>query len=259
MIENEFQGLKNRFNDYVNSFRSSSGILHPMMQLKLDHSARVATEARDIAAELGWSENDILLAEAIGLFHDVGRFSQYQEFKTYYDPKSVNHGERGYDVLIESGWLDGLAVEERDYILESVHYHNCHTVPDDLSHDSNRFVKLVRDADKLDIFFVLNNAIKEDSLKNEPGIIWNLPRDVPPSSMILDDLRNRRQASYEHVKSQADFCLLQLCWIYDLNYVPTIRKVAAREIVDRIAATLPTGVELYDAVRHLKDFLRETI
>ncbi len=259
VVNKNFQGLKSRFHDYVASFRNSSGLLHPMMQLKLDHSERVAVEARDIATELGWNQAEILLAETIGLFHDVGRFSQYREFQTYYDPRSVNHGERGFQVLSQSDWLEDSAPDERDFILEAVKYHNCHTVPESLSPDSRRFVNLVRDADKLDIFFVLNNAIKENSLKNEPGIIWNLPRDIPPSPFILDDLRNRRQTSYEHVKSQADFCLLQLCWIYDLNYVPTIKKVADRGIVDRIVETLPARDDLGSAIQHLKQFVREAV
>ncbi len=259
MVNKDFHGLKNRFHKYVDSFRDHSGLLHSMMQLKLDHSKRVAVEARDIAAELGWNEDEVLLAEAVGLFHDVGRFSQYHEFKTYYDPKSVNHGDRGFQILSQSDWLDGLEPSDKNLILESVRFHNCHIVPADLSPDSRRFVNLVRDADKLDIFFVLNNAIIKDSLKKEPGIIWNLPRDIPPSALILEDLRLRRQANYEHVKSQADFCLLQLCWIYDLNYVPTIRKVADRGIVDRIVTTLPDRDDLSDAIQHLKKFVQEAV
>lgn len=259
MILQNFNELKNRFNEYVNSFRDSDGQLHAMMELKLVHSQRVADESRELAIDIGWEEPDILLAEIIGLFHDVGRFSQYQEFKTYFDPESVNHGCRGFQVLSQSDWLNQLSATEKHLILESVRLHNCHKLPDNISPDLRRFVKLVRDADKLDIFFVLNNAILKDSLKDEPGIIWNLPRDIPPGSIILDDLRHHRQARYENVKSQADFCLLQLCWIYDLNYAPTIKKVAERQIVDRIVRTLPATDEINDAIAHLQNFLQETV
>jgi len=230
-----------------------------MLQLKFDHSRRVAFEAREIAVDLGWNEPDTLMAEIIGLLHDVGRFSQYQEFRTYFDPKSVNHGCRGFQVLSNSDWLAGLSSAENHLILESVRLHNRHQLPEDMSADLRRFVHLVRDADKLDIFFVLNRAIEEETLKDNPEIIWNLPRDIPPSQAILDDLQNCRQARYENVKSQADFCLLQLCWIYDLNYVSTIRKVADREVVDQIASALPFRDGLEEAIQHLKQFMQKAV
>ncbi|EKD83751.1 MAG: HD protein, partial [uncultured bacterium] len=120
MMQSDFLDLKNRFNEYVNSYCDGDGQLHPMLQLKLDHSLRVAYEAREIAVELGWSEPEILMAEIIGLLHDVGRFSQYQEFRTYFDPKSVNHGCRGFQVLSTSDWLSRLSSEESHLIMESV-------------------------------------------------------------------------------------------------------------------------------------------
>lgn len=259
MVLQDFHDLKTRFHEYVDSFRDIDRKLHPMLFLKYLHSQRVADEARGLAVDLGWQEREILLAEIIGLFHDVGRFSQYQEYQTYFDPKSVDHGCRGFQVLEKSGWFACFSSQETNLILESVRLHNCHQLPGNLPSDLQRFVNLVRDADKLDIFFVLNNAIEKGTLKNDPGIIWDLPRDIPPSQLIIKDLQNRRQARYENVKSQADFCLLQLCWIYDLNYLPTIRKVADREIVDRIVRTLPVSDELEDAIKYLKQFMQDAV
>ena len=256
MDQKHFETLKSRFNEYVNSFRDNDGNLHPMMQLKYEHSQRVANEAREVAAALNWKEPELLMAEIIGLLHDVGRFSQFQDFQTYCDSKSVNHGCRGFEVLAKSDWLTRLSQEENHVILESVRLHNCHRLPTTITKDLRLFVNLVRDADKLDIFFVLNNAIEKDTLKNNPEIIWDLPQNIPPSPVIIEDLRYHRQASYENVKSQADFCLLQLCWIYDLNYAPTIKKVSERKIVDRIVQTLPASDVPKDAIQSLKQFLQ---
>lgn len=256
MASNGIHNLENRFHDYVGTFRAHAGELHPMLQLKYDHSLRVAREARDIASDLGWQAPEIRMAELIGLLHDVGRFSQYQEFRTYFDPHSVDHANRGFEVLSGSGWLAGLPPDESHLVLESVRLHSRHHLPDDLTENVLRFVNLVRDADKLDIFRILNDAIEKEALQDNPGIIWNLPRDVPPSPVIIEDLRQHRQAKYENVKSQADFCLLQLCWIYDLNYAPTRKKVAERGLVDRIARTIPGGMALADDIDHLKQYLQ---
>jgi len=98
MDRHDFSRLRQRFNSYVDTFRDVDAKLHPMMELKLQHSLRVADEAREIATDLEWAESDVVLGEAIGLFHDVGRFLQYQKYQTYYDPKSVNHGCLGFQI-----------------------------------------------------------------------------------------------------------------------------------------------------------------
>ncbi len=258
MNSHEFLLLRQHFNSYVDTFRSADSSLHPMMELKLQHSLRVADEARGIATELEWSEAEIVLAEAIGLFHDVGRFPQYQKYQTYYDPKSVNHGCLGFQILRDSDWLNLAADDEKTLILESVRLHNVHSLPADLPAELKRFVDLVRDADKLDIYHVVNSAFDKDNLKDNPGIMWNMPRDFSPDSIILKDLRNRRQASYLDVKSQADFCLLQLCWIYDFNYQPAIRRIYERKIIDRLAGRLPENETLAEAISELKDFVKNS-
>ena len=41
------------------------------------------------------------VAEAIALFHDVGRFPQYARYKTFRDSISTNHAALGASVLFE--------------------------------------------------------------------------------------------------------------------------------------------------------------
>lgn len=259
MDRQEFSRLRQRFNNYVDSFRDVDAKLHPMMELKLQHSLRVADEARGIASDLGWAESEVILAEAVGLFHDVGRFLQYQKYQTYYDPKSVNHGCLGFQILTDSDWLNTVTGAEKTIVLESVRLHNVHSLPADLPAELKKFVDLVRDADKLDIYHVVNSAFDKQDLKENPGIMWNMPRDFSPDSIILKDLRARRQASYLDVKSQADFCLLQLCWIYDLNYQPALRRIHERNIVDRLAGRLPENDLLAQAISELKDFVKNSV
>jgi len=258
MNRQEFARLRQCFNNYVDSFRDVDAKLHPMMELKLQHSLRVADEARGIATDLAWSEAEVVLAETIGLLHDVGRFLQYQKYQTYYDPKSVNHGCLGSQILRDADWLNQAADEEKTIILESVRLHNAHNLPADLSVELKKFAYLVRDADKLDIYHVVDSAFDKDNLKENPGIMWNMPQDFSPDSIILKDLRARRQASYLDVKSQADFCLLQLCWIYDLNYQPAIRRIYERNIIDKLAGRLPENDVLTQAISELKDFVKNS-
>ena len=71
---------------------------------------------------------DLRLAEAIALFHDVGRFEQYARYHTFVDRRSADHAWLGVEILRKEGELDG---STRDLILRTVSYHNRMDLPRD--------------------------------------------------------------------------------------------------------------------------------
>ena len=72
------------------------------VQLKIDHIKRVAKNCKKLAEELNLSEEEILLAELIGIFHDLGRFEQVRIANTFSDKDSgINHAEMSAKVLFE--------------------------------------------------------------------------------------------------------------------------------------------------------------
>ncbi|MCU0691597.1 MAG: HD domain-containing protein, partial [Polyangiaceae bacterium] len=146
------RSLTQWFRSYVDRFRRDSDTLHPMMELKFAHTARVALLGRTIAELSGWTACEANLAEAAGWLHDVGRFSQWADFATYRDRISVDHASRGCEVLGREDVLSVASAQDRDYLMEAVALHNRLTLPDTLSPASRALCALVRDADKLDIF-----------------------------------------------------------------------------------------------------------
>jgi len=104
--------LSERFADYVDRFRTD-GTLHPMHQLKLEHSIRVSADARAIAEGMSWPTEEVNLAEVVGLLHDTARFPQFEKYKTFSDADSVDHGDLGFQTLEKESLLDGLADEPR--------------------------------------------------------------------------------------------------------------------------------------------------
>ena len=116
--------IREAFDRYVSGFRGANHALHPLLHLKLEHSTRVAAEMRMLSAELGWQDSNRNAAEALGLLHDIGRFSQFDEYNTFSDTASVDHGERGWNVIRQAEWLSQTPVTERHILLDGVRYHN---------------------------------------------------------------------------------------------------------------------------------------
>ncbi len=249
--------IKEWFKTYIRGFQDEDGQLHDLLKLKVGHSGRVARDARDVACELDWSEGDVRMAEALGWLHDVGRFSQFQEYHTFHDAKSINHGQRGSEILQQDSVLLGMSELERNHILQGVLWHNAKDLPEDFDCDVLRTVQLIRDADKLDIFYVFSKEIKENGFQSFATMYPHVKLDAPVSDSIVQDFQMRRSSSYHNIKSLCDFMVIQLAWVYDINFAPTFRRIVQRHIIEDLADQLPRHDDTLNAlIKQAEEFVR---
>jgi hypothetical protein len=227
--------------------------------LKEVHTHRVREAAVAIATELGCGTADLLLAETIGLLHDVGRFPQYREYRTFKDAESVNHAARSVRVMVEGKLLDFLAEEERRLIIKSVALHNVYQIQEHLTARESFFLRLIRDADKLDIWrvFLEYYDLPEEERASAVGLGFS---DNPEcSSEILDAINEGEMINLVNVKTLNDFKLLQLSWIFDLNFGPTRRLFRERGYLNAFAAALPSDERVTSALTSLESYLDRSI
>lgn len=239
MKSEQVTGITEWFDAYAQSFAGGSADMHPLLRLKLDHSRRVAKEAEGLAQDLGWNNAGTNTARALGLLHDVGRFSQFAEYRTFSDAASVNHGQRGCSVVAQTCILDSLAPTERNCILDGIRHHNARNISVDLSPDSLVFLKLIRDADKLDIFLIVLQAVEENGFRDLPLMLPRVTLDRSCSPEITKDIQQHHCCSLENVRSLGDFLVMQLSWVFDLNYTSALRRFSCRRIIPRILRQLP--------------------
>ena len=233
--------LFSKYEEYVATF-ARNGELSPMSLLKLEHSRRVAENARLIADFNGFTENMVVLAEVCGLLHDIGRYKQLQEYGTFKDAKSINHGEYGYKVLLELGWLDMLPEKSRECVLITTRLHNGKVIPETVTDEIIlTFLKLVRDSDKLDIYYVLCDVVKNRNLEKYPEIMHNLEINVGASPGIVDSILENPEApiSYNDAKSMADFLLIAVQWSYDLHSFGSYKMMFERRLLEQVMEIMP--------------------
>ena len=227
------------FFDYVERFLTGSDDLRKNALLKQGHTNRVSREIVELGRELGLEDRELCLAEIAALFHDIGRFEQYAEYQTFVDVDSVDHALLGVEILQREKALIPLDDEARDMILRVVSYHNRASLPGGESKECLFFTRLLRDADKLDIWRVVLEYYHRSNPERNHVIEYGLP-DLPEiSDEVCDDLKKGRIVSIHHLKTLNDFKLLQLGWIYDINFIPTFRRVRERKYLERIREVLP--------------------
>jgi hypothetical protein len=239
--------LTNRYHAYVDTFRDGSGALPDMLRLKLEHTHGVVADARRIMAGEAWDAAARMLGEAGALLHDAGRYSQMIEFGTFQDSKSIDHAKRGVQVIQEQRWLDDLPAAERKLVLATVALHNRRTVPPTVERAEcpqpalASFAHLVRDADKLDIFRVMESAIRDGSLARNPEIIWGLQIKGAPSPDVVAAIRQGQPVSYTWIRTLSDFVLIQIGWLIGgLRYGTTCRLATERKVLEFREAFLKT-------------------
>lgn len=227
-IAPRLEALQRLYDDYVDTFRVD-GELPPMMRLKREHTAFVVANARDIASGEGFDGRTSLAAEAAALLHDTGRYEQLRRYNTFRDSDSVDHAVFSHDIVKEKGWLDSWPRNESEAILAAVLYHNRRDLPDGLDRFTFDLSRTVRDADKLDIFRVLERQVATTDWRHDSAAFWNLPVSAPPNPAVVDAIRARRPVEYQNIRSLADFVLIQVGWmICGLNYATSRRLCAER-------------------------------
>jgi len=240
---------------FAERFRDAAGELPAAVALKLDHTRRVAENARDIARDLDWSPDDVRLAEALGWLHDAGRFAQFGEFGHFHDASSFNHGHRGADLVRESGVLDSLDEDSRGCLLDGIRHHNAKTLPEELPPGRRAFLELIRDADKLDIFRVVAEGLERNGFRELAGMWPHINLDGPVNPRLLEDLRARDKGDVSHVKSLADFLLLEASWLYELHFTPARARARRARVLDALAAHLPSDPDVRAVLDDTRRFL----
>lgn len=255
MRPEDWIAVNQRFDLYHRGFAAADGRLPQMLQLKLDHSRRVAEDMRLLALDLGWDDGGTALAASLGLIHDIGRFEQFARYGTFKDECSVDHGACGARIAAEAGILDGLPPSEVELMTAAIRFHNVRKIPELDSSRTMDCLRLVRDADKLDIYRVLYDAWRSGVFRAQPEILHGVDVDGPPTAAALDDLQARRTISFRNVRSLADFFLMQASWVYDINYPAAARRLRDRGCLDRIEEILPDTAPirrcLAESRRHL--------
>ena len=234
------------FTEYVSHFYSQEHDQEKKWAIKLkdEHSQRVQEEVIVISHRLNLPERDIVLAEVLGLFHDIGRFYQYRKYGTFRDDLSENHAELGVREISDAPILSTLSYEEKEIIMKGILYHNLHKLPEDEEPRCLFFCKLLRDTDKLDIWRVVIDYYQNEQDHNPHVALELALLDTPGYSQeVLDDLYSGQTSSAGSVKNLNDYKLLQIGWVYDINFCPAFQEIRNREYLQKIARRLPETPE----------------
>ena len=226
--------------------------------MKFYHTFRVEEICKKLAISLEMDEDEIKLAQIVGLLHDIARFEQYTKYRTHNDRKSVDHGDLGVEILEENKFIRKFIETDMydEIILKAIKNHNKYAIEKTLN-EIKRFLKkcssneleeiydnlsierkslvtpiqlsvkeIVRDADKIDIFYLAVDEIwKNEKEEIEKEII---------TPKVLEQFINGETIDKRNLKNHIDSVILILAFIYDFNIKDSYKIINENRYVDKI-------------------------
>lgn len=199
------------FEEYTSHYdKSLSGI-----SLKYNHSFRVVNKAEQIGKSIKLNKKDMELVRVCALLHDIARFEQYKKYEMFDDKKTFDHGDKGKEILEENGITN-------EIILDAVKYHNKYEIPADLDERNKLFLKIVRDADKVDILEHQGVICKT---KN-----YTIPQEIKNYFINKKSLDRNIKT---HPEGNIIGMLRMLAFIFDLNYKESFKMIKEKNIINK--------------------------
>ena len=260
MEQKQLDAFKIWFDDYAADFYGDDEFVNANLKLKEDHSRRTCEEMRYLAEQVGLTANQSRIAETMAFFHDLGRFKQFVKYRTYNDPRSVNHCLLSLEVLQEAKMLAAVEKSEKQIIEKAIEYHGRRELPSDLAGDCLLFSRLLRDADKLDIFFVVTQYYKQyRDNPDEFKIELEFP-DVPEySAEVVEAILCGQRTDYSKLQTWNDMKLLQLGWVYDVNFTATLKRIKERKFLEKIVDFLPQTDDIEKVKKKIFEYVDSSI
>lgn len=257
--QNRLQEIESWFENYVSRFKSPDPTYTKNIQLKKDHTYRVCDEIIRLGKSLDLSSQDLNLAKTMALLHDLGRFEQYDRYQTFDDHKSENHAQLSLQVITQEKVLKGIDGASQKLIKCVISYHNRASVPTNETKRCLFFSRLLRDADKLDILYVVTEYYQSRDKHTNQSLELELPDTPQISDRVYHDLLSEKIVNAGHVQNLNDFKLLQMAWIYDINFPHTYKLIKKRKYLEKIREALPPSPKVKELYTFVKSYLEKNM
>ncbi len=224
--------LTQAFDDYVSNYDA-----HDVnVSLKIAHTYRVADIAEKVADSVG---ADADFSWLLGLLHDIGRFEQLRRYGTFIDRKSVDHAELGADILFQEGLIDRFTIDDIDIdewekVTETaIRLHNKLSLPDDLAPETKLYARILRDADKADIFRVLTEP-PYDGRNERVTSVSRSPQAAGVRDEVMTCVREHRCVPKTFDMTEFESLIASCCMGFELFFPETRRIVSEQGYLDKL-------------------------
>lgn len=237
----DFEQAKKEFINYTSQYDTSNSNI----QRKIGHSFRVMQISKKLAQKLNLTSEQVEIATLIGLLHDIGRFTQYTKCSTFKDHQSFDHGDEGVKILEENSYIRKYIKEDNydETIKKAIKNHNKYQL--EVNGEDAVFCKLIKDADKLDIFY----EAKEMFWKQKNEVIKK--EDI--SQEVVNQIENKELIKNEVKTSNVDHIIGIISFLYDIHFKATLEEIKKENYINAILDRFEYKESVQQQINEIKE------
>ncbi|MCF8361993.1 MAG: HD domain-containing protein [Prolixibacteraceae bacterium] len=248
----DYNTICNNVLDYILSFNNEDKIIQKNFVLKREHTNRVIGYSEVLSRSLELEQDDVLTAQLIALLHDIGRFNQLAQYNTFNDSQSEDHAQMALDIIREKSWIVNLPDYIQEYINKAIYNHNKLFIPKNENKKTVLLSKIIRDADKIDILDIAIKEYQKKPANRNEKFTLDLEGKPQITKSIVKAVINGKLPDKKNLNTVNDFKLMQLAYVYDINFKKTFSIINQKQYLKQLFDTLPKNDDVFEAYRKTK-------
>lgn len=214
------------FDEYVKKFDMNKGNVKAMYF----HSIKMMELCKDIATNLKiFTEEEIKVCGLIGLFHDIGMFSNKMK-NCFILEDDTDYSKKSIDILFDNENLIRKITKDTKYddiIKISIYCQNKNGLPKSLNEKILHFCMVLKDAHVIDKFrMVINYSYMDMHIENFPN------------NLVYNSFKNYKVIDAKISDNDADKVLEVMSSVFGVYYIYSYSLLKEEECVNKLVKSL---------------------
>ena len=257
ITEEIIQAFRTDFKYYLKPFLSEHYKDDINVLRNIIHTEKVVENILILADSLELSENEKHTAEVVGLFHDIGRFWILQHEQS--EGKGIDHAEASIEYLSTNNTFISLDESVKNILIEIIRNHHLPEIPIKENGIVLFFSRLLRDADKLDIWRSTTDYLINRKKSSNMARELNLSEKPVATDSFCQIIIEGAIPSKKDLVTFSDFLIYQMSWVFDLNFRKSYQLLNQRQYIRYIYDALPKSDKVFEIYRMIKIHIENKI
>ncbi len=248
-----YKDIAHWFEGYVQRIVAENEAMKENIQLKEKHILKAVELVSYLATSVEkYTELDIAIAKIVVVLQQIARLNVFANCSN----SDVTFAEDDIDdciaIIKEEKILEVFSEELRNTILMCLSYVNKTLYPKTLEANNIAILKLVNDAGKIAALEILAEYYSEEPQGSNKIIEFHLPNKFEISGKLEKRIMSDKEAEPKDVYSIKDLKLMQMSWVFGLNFKASYKLVHDKLYVKKIYETLPKSDKIIDMYRRMR-------
>jgi len=247
--QDTLEQFREEYNQILSSVETKDFAQQQAFEQWKKHNEKVVENILLLGQSLDMEDGEMRMAEILALFHDIARFRDVTTSPYYQNLTESGHAEAGAELLSLLPPFKELEAAKQEILQKVTIFHNKPELPKKENEFVVYYLKLLRDADKLDALRMTAEFLTYRDVKVSPADELNLSKNPTISDSICKDIINDMMPKKDDMVTYNDYVLLQLSWVFELTYRKTYLILNQKQYVKRLYDALPKNDSIIDIYR----------